>query len=117
MADEAAIRGLQNYARALMYSARSEKALAISAEATHAAAGVYGAESQGAALAALEHAGILLGAGQTTEAAAACEPALQRCAIAPGHRRRNSCRGWSGSVARAWTSATRRRPGVSHAKT
>ncbi|WP_386065891.1 tetratricopeptide repeat protein [Tahibacter sp. UC22_41] len=76
--DEAAIRGLQNYARALMYSARSEKALAISAEATQAAAGVYGAESQGTALAALEHAGILLGAGQTTEAVAAYEPALQR---------------------------------------
>ena len=76
--DEPGILGLQNYALALMFSARAEKALEISTEATRAAAGFYGAGTQGEVQASLEHGDMLLGAGRPNEAAAVIEPALQR---------------------------------------
>jgi serine/threonine-protein kinase len=76
--DATGIRGLQNYAFALMYSARVEQALAVSAEATQAAAGLYGNGSQGAVLVALEQGSMLGGAGHPARAAAVIEPALQQ---------------------------------------
>lgn len=76
--DASSIRGLQNYAFALMYSARTDEALAISAEATQAAAGFYGSGSQGAVLVALEQGSMLGGAGHAARAAAVIEPALQQ---------------------------------------
>lgn len=77
-ADEASIRGLQNYALALMFSARTESALAFSADATQAAIRYYGQSSQGAVLATLEQGVLLAGAGRARAAAALIEPALQR---------------------------------------
>lgn len=76
--DEAGIRALQNYALALMYSARAEKALAVSAQAAQAAVHVYGAGSRGAVLASLEQGAMFIGAGRTADAAAAIEPVLRR---------------------------------------
>ncbi|MDC8011661.1 serine/threonine-protein kinase [Tahibacter soli] len=76
--DEESIRALQNYALALMYSARAEKALDISAQATRAAVVFYGEGSQGAVLAALEQGNMFVGAGRPADAAAAIEPALRR---------------------------------------
>jgi serine/threonine protein kinase/tetratricopeptide (TPR) repeat protein len=76
--DAPRIRGLQNYALALMYSARAEKALAISAEAVKAATDAYGVGSQDAVLAALDHGVMLFGAGKPASAATVIEPALQR---------------------------------------
>ena len=77
-ADAPGIRGLQNYAFALMYSARAEQGLAISARATQAAVDFYGAGSQGAVLAALEQGEMFIGAGRPVSAAAVVEPAMQR---------------------------------------
>lgn len=77
-ADEASIRGLQNYALALMFSARTDAALAISADAARAAVAHYGPGSQGAVLAALEQGVMLASAGRSLAAAAVIEPALQR---------------------------------------
>lgn len=76
--DALSIKGLQDYAFALMYSARTERALAISAEATQAAANLYGNGSQGAALASLAHGDMLLGAGRHVAATAVIGPALLR---------------------------------------
>lgn len=76
--DEASLRGLQNYALALMFSARAEPALAMSADATKAAAAYYGSGSQGAVLASLEQGVLLAGAGRAQAAAGVLEPALQR---------------------------------------
>lgn len=77
-ADEASIRGLQNYALALMFSARTDAALAISADASRAAVAHFGPGSQGAVLAALEQGVMLASAGRSRAAAAVIEPALQR---------------------------------------
>ena len=76
--DELGIRSLQNYAFALMFSAQTEKALAISAQATRAASDFYGVDSEGAVLASLEQGDMLTGAGHLAAAAAVIEPALQR---------------------------------------
>ncbi|TDR38902.1 serine/threonine-protein kinase [Tahibacter aquaticus] len=75
--DATSIRALQNYAFALMYSARAEQALAVSTDATQAATAFYGSGSQGAVLASLEHGTLLSGAGQPARAVAVIEPALQ----------------------------------------
>jgi len=71
------VNGLQNYASALMYSARTEPALAISAEATQRAAALYGAGSPGAVQADLLRGNLLVGAGRKAEGAALLESALQ----------------------------------------
>ena len=76
--DAPGIRGLQNYALALMYSARAAQALEISARAMRGADAFYGSGAQGAVLASLEHGDLLLGAGRAAAAAAVIEPALQR---------------------------------------
>jgi serine/threonine-protein kinase len=64
----ASVEGLQNYASALMYSARTEEALAISAEAANKAAALYGAGSAGAVHADLVRGNLLLGSGRHAEA-------------------------------------------------
>ena len=76
--DAPSIRALQNYAFALMYSARAEQALAVSTDATQAATAFYGSGSQGAVLASLEHGTMLAGAGQPARAVTVIEPALQQ---------------------------------------
>lgn len=74
--DAAAIEGMQNYASALMYSAHTEQALAISAEAVRAAATLYGGGSSGAILADLAHADLLVGSGNYADAAPLLNSAL-----------------------------------------
>ncbi|WP_313918363.1 serine/threonine-protein kinase [Tahibacter sp.] len=73
----ASVEGLQNYASALMYSARTEQALAISAEAARHAAALYGAGSPGAVQADLVRGNLLVGAGHKAEGATLLESALQ----------------------------------------
>lgn len=68
---------LRNYATALMYSARTERALAISEEATRDAAALYGAESSGDVLARLARGNLLTGSGHYAEAASVLETALR----------------------------------------
>jgi serine/threonine-protein kinase len=64
----ASVEGLQNYASALMFSARTEQALAISAEATKHAAALHGVGSAGAVQAGLVRGNLLLGAGHHADA-------------------------------------------------
>ncbi|MGB0134937.1 serine/threonine-protein kinase [Dokdonella sp.] len=71
------VDGLQNYASALMYSARTEQALAISAEATKHAAALYGAGSIGAVQANLVRGNLLVGSGHKAEGAKLLESALR----------------------------------------
>ncbi|TDR42075.1 serine/threonine-protein kinase [Tahibacter aquaticus] len=73
----ASVDGLQNYASALMYSARTEQALAISAEAAQHAAALYGAGSMGAVQADLVRGNLLVGSGRHADAAQLLESALQ----------------------------------------
>lgn len=73
----ASVDGLQNYASALMYSARTEQALAISAEAARHAAALYGAGSRGAVQADLVRGNLLVGSGRHADAATLLESALQ----------------------------------------
>ncbi|HVL10257.1 MAG TPA: tetratricopeptide repeat protein [Burkholderiaceae bacterium] len=73
----ASVEGLQNYASALMYSARTEQALAISAEAAQHAATLYGAGSLGAVQADLVRGNLLVGSGRHADAAKLLESALQ----------------------------------------
>lgn len=73
----ASVQGLRNYASALMYSARTEQALAISAEAAREATSLYGAGSAGAVQADLARGNLLLGSGRPAEAAGFLRPALQ----------------------------------------
>ena len=68
--------GLQNYARALMFSARTEQGLAISAQAAQHAAALYGAGSAGAVQADLVRGNLLLAAGRHAEAATLLQSAL-----------------------------------------
>ena len=75
--DAASVEGLQNYASALMYSARTEQALAISAEAAQRAAALYGAGSLGAVRADLVRGNLLVGSGHHADAAQLLESALQ----------------------------------------
>ena len=76
--DAPSIKVMQDYAFALMYSARTEQALAISAEATRAGIDFYGQGSQGAVLASLAQGDMLLGAGHHDAAVAVIAPALLR---------------------------------------
>lgn len=71
------VDGLQNYASALMYSARTEQALAISAEAAQQAKAVYGRDTAGAIRADLVRGNLLVGAGRHADAAQLLESALQ----------------------------------------
>lgn len=73
----ASVEGLQNYASALMYSARTEQALATSAEAAQHAAALYGAGSPGAVQADLVRGNLLVGAGHKADGATLLESALQ----------------------------------------
>ncbi|MEO8671152.1 MAG: tetratricopeptide repeat protein [Tahibacter sp.] len=73
----ASVEGLQNYASALMFSARTEQALAISAEAAKHAAALYGAGSRGAVQADLLRGNLLLGSGRHADAATLLKSALQ----------------------------------------
>ncbi len=73
----ASVEGLQNYAGALMYSARTDQALAISAEAAQHAAALHGAGSPGAVQADLVRGNLLVGAGRKAEGATLLESALQ----------------------------------------
>jgi serine/threonine protein kinase len=75
--DAASLEGLQNYASALMYSARTDQALAISAEAAQKAAILYGIGSKGAVQADLVRGNLLLGSGHFAEAAPLLESALK----------------------------------------
>jgi serine/threonine-protein kinase len=72
----ASVEGLQNYASALMYSARTEQALSISAEAAQRAAALYGAGSMGAVQADLVRGNLLVGSGHHADAASLLESAL-----------------------------------------
>nr|WP_305119001.1 serine/threonine-protein kinase [Tahibacter harae] len=73
----AGVDGLQNYASALMYSARTEQALAISAEAARQAAAVYGKGTLGAIRADLVRGNLLVGSGRHADAVQLLESALQ----------------------------------------
>jgi serine/threonine-protein kinase len=75
--DAARVEALRNYAAALMYSARTERALAISEEATRTASAVYGAGSNGDVLARLARGNLLTGSGHYADAAPLLETALQ----------------------------------------
>ena len=75
--DAASVEGLQNYSRALMYSARTDGAITIAEEAAQRAARLYGAGSIGAAQADLVHANLLVGAGHYAQAAPILESALE----------------------------------------
>jgi tetratricopeptide (TPR) repeat protein len=75
--DAASVEGLQNYSSALMYSARTDKALAIAGEAARNAAALYGAGSTGAVKADLVHANLLVGSGYFADAAPMLDSALQ----------------------------------------
>lgn len=75
--DAASVEGLQNYASALMYSARTDAALAISAEAARRAAALYAPASKGAVHADLTRANQLIGGGRNADAAPLLEAALK----------------------------------------
>lgn len=72
----ASLEGLQNYASALLFSARTEEALAISAEAAQRAAARYPPGSQGAVQADLVRGNLLSGAGRHREAATLLQSGL-----------------------------------------
>jgi serine/threonine-protein kinase len=81
------VEGLQNFARALLFSARTEEALTLSAEATQRAATLYGAGSAGAVQADLLRANLLWATGNHAEAGLLLQSALQvwrRSGRAPG---------------------------------
>lgn len=73
----ASVEGLQNYASALMYSARTEQALAMSAEAAREATSLFGAGSAGAVQADLVRGNLLLGSGRPADAAGFLKSAIQ----------------------------------------
>ncbi len=75
--DPASVEGLQNYASALMYSARTDSASAIANEAAQRAAIVYGADSLGSARAQLVHGNLLVGAGRYADAGPILQSALK----------------------------------------
>ncbi|QBB70618.1 serine/threonine protein kinase [Pseudolysobacter antarcticus] len=75
--DADSVEGLQNYSSALMYSARTEKALGIASEAAQYAAAIYGVGSKGAIQADLVHGNLLVASGHYAEAAPLLESALQ----------------------------------------
>ncbi|MEO7326603.1 MAG: protein kinase [Dokdonella sp.] len=75
--DAAHVEALQNYASALMYSARTERALAMSEEATRDAAALFGAGSSGAVLASLARGNLLTGSGHYADAAPLLESSLR----------------------------------------
>ena len=75
--EASSVEGLQIYASALMFSANTEQALAISAEAKTRADALYGADSSGAVTASLVRGNLLLGAGRHADAALLLKSALQ----------------------------------------
>ena len=74
--DAERVEALSSYATALMYSARTEQALAISEEAARNATAVYGAGSDGDVRARLARGNLLTGSGHYAEAAPLLETAL-----------------------------------------
>lgn len=72
----ASVDALQTYARALVFSARSDEALAISAEATQRATALYGIGSEGAVRAGLLRGNVLWASGRHTDAATLLQSAL-----------------------------------------
>lgn len=70
------VDGLQTYARALLFSARTDEALAVSAEATRRAATLYGAGSEAAVQADLQRGNLLWGSGRYADAATLLQSAL-----------------------------------------
>lgn len=71
------VQAMQNYARALLFSARTEEALAVSAEATQRATTLHGAGSEGAVQADLLRGNVLWASGRHAEAATLLQAALQ----------------------------------------